>query len=118
MVKCFSWVNYWGGVLIHSPIKEMAYFRTKSPDQTVSGFCAKVWPCPTLIAAEKTCQFIEIQGLKPPSYCTVQPPSTAIACPVINDAPSEHRKTTVSAISSGCPILPIGLPALSCSIAA
>ena len=34
--------------------------------------------------------------------------STTMACPVTKEVLSEHSQTTVSAISSGRPILPIG----------
>jgi hypothetical protein len=38
----------------------------------------------------------------------VWPPSTTSACPIMNAAASEHIHTTVAAISSGRPILPMG----------
>lgn len=45
---------------------------------------------------------------------TVWPPSTTMALPTTKLAASEHNHTTVAAISSGLPILPIG----SCAITA
>ena len=50
-----------------------------------------------------------------PPYCAMNPPSAAIACPVMNDAASEHSHTTVSAISSGRPRRPTGSRATICA---
>src|SRR3970282_2584400 len=49
-------------------------------------------------------------------YCATKPPSTAIACPVTNEASSEHIHTTALAISSGCPNRPTGSKSVNCSI--
>src|SRR5919197_885320 len=41
-------------------------------------------------------------------YWATTPPSTAIVCPVTNEAASEQSHTTASAISSGVPTRPMG----------
>src|SRR5262245_17076811 len=46
-------------------------------------------------------------------YCVTMPPSTDMACPVTNDAASEHSQTTASATSSGVPRRPTGSSSLS-----
>src|SRR4030095_6372985 len=45
-------------------------------------------------------------------YCVTYPPSTLMACPVTNEAPSEQSQTTASAISSGLPSRPVGSVAM------
>ena len=54
-------------------------------------------------------------------YCASDPPSTLMACPVTNEAASEHNQTTASATSSGLPSLPLGLrviaPSSNCGFA-
>ena len=45
-----------------------------------------------------------------PEPCSVSPPSTTMFCPVTKRARSEQRKTTTSAMSSGSPIRPTGVP--------
>src|SRR5690606_6217782 len=47
----------------------------------------------------------------------VSPPQTAIAWPVIAEAPSPQSQRTASATSAGRTIRPCGLPATSCAIA-
>jgi hypothetical protein len=45
-------------------------------------------------------------------YSAIMPPSTAMVCPVTNDAASEQSHTTASATSSGVPRRPIGSKAV------
>ncbi len=45
-----------------------------------------------------------------PDPCNVRPPSTTMFWPVMKRAMSEQRKTTTSAMSSGSPIRPAGVP--------
>ena len=50
-------------------------------------------------------------------YWVTNPPSTAMLCPVTNDAESEQSQITASAISSGVPIRPTGsIPIASSSV--
>ena len=56
-----------------------------------------------------TCQLLSnMQTQCVPSYCAVYPPSTGQTLAVTNEASSEARNATTAAISSGCPIRPIG----------
>ncbi len=50
------------------------------------------------------------QAMGPPhgSHQITEPPLTLMLCPVMNLAPSEHKKATTSATSSGVAILPSG----------
>ncbi len=45
-----------------------------------------------------------------PEPCSVSPPSTTMFWPVTKRARSEHKKTTTSAMSSGSPTRPTGVP--------